>query len=173
MLAFTLALAVATGVVFGLVPALLLLRGRFMSVLKEDSNRGSAGRRTSLVRNALVVAEMAFALMLLVGAGLLMRSFARLQQVDPGFEVREHAHRAGVAAANALRQTRGRDGVLGSRALERTRAIPGVTAAGVVTVMPFGGGNSQGSYRHRRLHAGGRGGATACADSVRRCRLLR
>jgi predicted permease len=145
VLAFTLALAIATGVVFGLVPALLLLRGRFMSVLKEDSNRGSAGRRTNLVRNSLVVAEMAFALMLLVGAGLLMRSFARLQQVDPGFEVRNT-----LTALVSLPQTRYAKPAdvtaFWDRVLERTRAVPGVTSAGTVTVMPFGGGNSQGSY---------------------------
>jgi predicted permease len=145
VLGFTLALAVVTGVVFGLVPALLLLRGRFMSLLKEDSGRGSAGRRTNFFRNGLVAAEMAFALMLLVGAGLLMRSFARLQQVDPGFEVRNT-----LTSLVTLPQTRYATAAdvwsFWDRVLERTRAVPGVTAAGVVAVMPFGGGNSQGSY---------------------------
>jgi predicted permease len=146
VLAFTLALAVVTGVVFGLVPALLLLRGRFMSVLKEDSNRGSAGRRTNLLRNGLVVAEMAFALMLLVGAGLLIRSFARLQQVDPGFEVRNTL--TGMVALPQTRYTTAAEAwSFWERVLERTRAVPGVTAAGLVSVMPFGGGNNQGSYQ--------------------------
>ena len=55
-------------------------------MLKEDATRGSAGRSTGFMRAALVVGETAVALMLLVGAGLLIKSFARLQQVDPGFE---------------------------------------------------------------------------------------
>jgi putative ABC transport system permease protein len=146
VLAFTLSLAVATGIVFGLVPAMLLIRGRFMTLLKEDSGRGSAGRRTSLFRNGLVVAEVAFALMLLIGAGLLIRSFSRLQQVDPGFEVGNTL--TGLMSLPATRYEKPEDvWTFWTRVLERTRAIPGVTSAGVVTVMPFGGGNSQGSYR--------------------------
>lgn len=145
VLAFTLALAVITGVVFGLVPALLLLRGRFMTLLKEDSGRGSAGRRTNVFRNGLVVAEMAFAVMLLVGAGLLMRSFARLQQVDPGFEVRNTL--TGMVTLPTTRYATPADAwSFWERVLERTRAIPGVSAAGVVSVMPFAGNNNQGSY---------------------------
>jgi predicted permease len=145
VLGFTLALAVITGVLFGLVPAVLLLRGRFMSLLKEDGGRGSAGRRTNLFRNGLVVAEMAFAVMLLVGAGLLMRSFARLQQVDPGFEVRNTL--TGMVTLPQTRYATPADAwSFWERVLERTRAIPGVSAAGVVSVMPFGGSNSQGSY---------------------------
>jgi putative ABC transport system permease protein len=145
VLAFTLSLAVVTGIVFGLVPAMLLFRGRFMTVLKEDSGRGSAGRRTSLFRNGLVVAEVAFALMLLVGAGLLVRSFARLQQVDPGFEVRNTL--TGLVTLPQTRYaTQAQVSSFWDRVLERTRAVPGVAAAGLVTVMPFGGGNSQGSY---------------------------
>ena len=85
VLLFTLALAVLTGIVFGLVPAITIFRGNTAAFLKDDSTRGTAGRRTGRTRAALVVAETAIAVILLVGAGLLIKSFARLQQVHPGF----------------------------------------------------------------------------------------
>ena len=85
VLAFTLMLSIVTGLVFGLVPALAVIRGNTSALLKDDSARGSAGRSTGVTRSLLVVAETALALMLLICAGLLMKSFARLQNVDPGF----------------------------------------------------------------------------------------
>ncbi len=145
VLLFTLGLAVASGLVFGLVPALTVARGHVVEVLKEDSGRGSSGRRTRLFRNGLAAAEVALALMLLVGAGLLIRSFARLQQVDPGFATANL-----LSAMVTLPQTRYADApattAFWERVLERARAIPGATGAGVVSVVPFSGSNSQGSY---------------------------
>ena len=86
MLAFTIgAGASLTGLVFGLVPAIAVMRGNTNTVLKDDTARGSAGRGTGLTRATLVIAETALALVLLVGAGLLIKSFARLQEVNPGF----------------------------------------------------------------------------------------
>src|SRR5262245_40979691 len=85
VMAFTVALAVLTGLVFGLVPALTVLRSSMSAVLKDDSARGSASKRTGLTRSALVVTETALALMLLIGAGLLVKSFLRLNDVNPGF----------------------------------------------------------------------------------------
>ena len=85
VLLFTVALSIATGLVFGLIPAVAVIRGNTAAFLKDDSTRGSAGKRTGLTRATLVVAETALALMLLVGAGLLIKSFARLQSVNPGF----------------------------------------------------------------------------------------
>jgi putative ABC transport system permease protein len=85
VLAFTMGLAVLTGIVFGVVPALSVIRGNTSTLLKDDSTRGSSGRSTGLMRTFLVVGETAVALMLLVSAGLLIKSFSRLQDVDPGF----------------------------------------------------------------------------------------
>src|SRR4029453_16903459 len=84
VLLFTLAVSVATGLLFGLVPALRASRPDLGAVLKEGS-RGSKGRPGTRARNVLVVAETALAVVLLAGAGLLLRSFGHLLQVDPGF----------------------------------------------------------------------------------------
>jgi putative ABC transport system permease protein len=145
VLLFTILLAVATGVVFGLVPALIVLRGNAVSLLKDDSTRGSAGKGTGFTRAALVVSETALALMLLVGAGLLIKSFARLQDVNPGF-TSDNVLTARVALpparypdVNARRQWWG-------RLLARVREIPGVTAAGLITSVPLSGNVSSGSY---------------------------
>ena len=85
VLAFTMGLSIVTGLVFGLVPAMAVSRGNTSAILKDDNARSSPGRRTGITRAVLVVAETALALVLLVGAGLLIKSFARLQNVDPGF----------------------------------------------------------------------------------------
>jgi predicted permease len=145
VLAFTLALAVLTGLVFGIVPAVVAARGDANALLKDDSSRSSAGRGTGFTRAALVVAETALALVLLVGAGLLIKSFARLMDVDPGFaaenvltaQVNLPAPRHPDAAARRL---------FWQRLLEKTRAIPGVTSAGLTSNVPFNGMVSSGSY---------------------------
>ena len=142
---FALALVLLTGVVFGVAPALGIARGNAAAFLKDDSARGSAGRRTGALRTALVVAEIATALALLVGAGLLLKSFARLQDVDPGFSP-DHV----LTAQIALPQTRYPDAAsriaFWGRLVEKARAIPGVTAAGLTTNVPFNGSLSSGSY---------------------------
>jgi putative ABC transport system permease protein len=85
VLAFSAALAIVTGVAFGLVPALHASRGELGQMLKEGARGTSSRRSTRQTRSALVVGEMALALVLLVGAGLLIRSFSNLLHVDPGF----------------------------------------------------------------------------------------
>jgi len=145
VLIFTTALAVLTGLVFGLVPALVVLRGNTNAVLKEDTARGSAGKRTHFTRAGLVIAETALALVLLVGAGLLIKSFLRLQDVNPGFS----SERV-LTAQLALPATRYPDAAarraFWDRLLERVRAVPGVSAAGLTSNVPFNGNVSSGSY---------------------------
>src|SRR5215510_13007730 len=85
VLIFTIAAALATGVLFGIAPALQISRWDVQETLKEASRGTSEGRRTAWVRNTLVVSEVAVACILLVGAALLVRSFLRLLEVDPGF----------------------------------------------------------------------------------------
>jgi predicted permease len=145
VLVFTLLLALVTGLAFGLVPALVVLRGNTAALLKDDSTRGSAGRSTGLTRSSLVVIETAFALMLLVGAGLLIKSFARLQNVDPGFSS-ENVLTAQLALPPARYADAAARRTFWTRLIEKTRTIPGATSVGLTSNVPFNGMVSSGSY---------------------------
>ncbi|HKP13109.1 MAG TPA: ABC transporter permease, partial [Blastocatellia bacterium] len=136
-LIFTFAVALITGVLFGLAPAFQVSRANLNETLKEGA-RGSTGGRNR-VRSLLVVAEVALSLVLLIGAGLLIRSFARLTGTDAGFNPQS------VAAMNlSLSSSRYEEVDKQSRffkqVLERVRAIPGVTSAGAVSDLPLAGG---------------------------------
>ncbi len=145
VLLFTGALAIATGLVFGLIPAVAVIRGNTAAFLKDDSTRGSAGKRTGLARATLVVAETALALMLLVGAGLLIKSFARLQSVNPGFST-ENVLTAQVALPPLQYADATARRVFWTRLIDTARGLPGVSAAGLTTNVPFNGSVSSGSY---------------------------
>ena len=145
VLAFTMGLALVTGLVFGLVPALVVLRGNTWSLLKDDSTRGSSGRSTGLTRSVLVVAETAFALVLLVAAGLLLKSFMKLQSVDPGFTT-ENVLTAQIALPAARYPDPATRRAFWIRLVEAARALPGVTSAGLTSNVPFNGMVSSGSY---------------------------
>ena len=145
VLAFTLALAVATGLVFGLVPALVVLRGNTWSLLKDDSTRGSAGRSTGLTRSILVVTEMSLALVLLIAAGLLLKSFIRLQNVDPGFST-DQVLTAQISLPAARYPDAAARRAFWLRLLDSARALPGVTSAGLTSNVPFNGNVTSGSY---------------------------
>ena len=145
VLTFTLILAIVTGLAFGLAPALIVLRGNTAAFLKDDSTRGSAGRGTGLTRSGLVVAETAFALMLLIGAGLLIKSFVRLQNVDPGFAI-DNVLTAQISLPAARYPDAAARRTFWVRLVEQARTIPGVTSAGLTTNVPFNGSVSSGSY---------------------------
>jgi len=143
--AFTLLCALATGLAFGALPAWSASRGDAAAALKEAGARGSAGRRTTTLRAALVVGEIALAIMLLSTAGLLVRSFERLQQQTPGFTP------GGVITAQlslpaAKYDQPAKRTAFADAVLARLRALPGVSAAGLTDILPFTGNNSQGSY---------------------------
>ena len=145
VLVFTLALAVATGMIFGVVPAIGVMRGNTATILKDDNTRGSSGRGTRLMRSTLVILEMALALMLLVGAGLLIKSFARITDVDPGFSTENV-----LTTQLSLPATRYADAPSRSafwlRLVEKATAMPGVTSVGLTSNVPFNGSVSSGSY---------------------------
>jgi hypothetical protein len=86
VLGFTLALSILTGILFGLVPALQSSRADLSTALKESSSRSGTGLRHNRMRAQLVTVEMALALVLLIGAALLIRSFIAIRQVNPGFD---------------------------------------------------------------------------------------
>jgi predicted permease len=138
---FTLGAALATGLVFGMVPALQATDAQLLHGLQESGRAGGGGRRTHGLRAALVVAEMALAVILLTGSGLLIRSFVELTRVDPGFR---------PDGALTLRVTFQGDSYASGDPIrnrvteieERLRALPGVTAVASGTVLPLGGINS-------------------------------
>src|SRR5205085_6521173 len=88
VLMVTAAVAVGTGILFGLIPAFASAKPELTEALKEGGRSSTTGVRRNQVRNSLVVAEIALALVLLVGAGLLLKSYARVQNIDPGFDRR-------------------------------------------------------------------------------------
>jgi putative ABC transport system permease protein len=136
VLGFTLVLSLLTGIVFGLLPAFEATRLNLHESLKEGGRNIGGSTRTHRLRNALVVGEVALALMLLIGAGLLIRSFARLQGVDPGF----NAHnlltmRVGLPGSKYDNDRKRID--FFRQAVAEMQRLPGVESAGAVSFLPF------------------------------------
>jgi predicted permease len=133
-LLFTLLTAVVTGLVFGIVPAVQQSRGDLNEALKDSSRGSSEGK--GWIRSLLVVSEVAMACVLLVGAGLLIRSFVRVLDVDMGFQ----PERAATLRVDPPRDYKGADAVIGyfNEILRRTREIPGVDSAGLTDALPLG-----------------------------------
>ena len=141
VLAFTAGLAVFTGLLFGVVPA---LRAHAMGVSTglRDGARGSAGHRR--LNSALVAVQFALSLVLLIGAGLLLKSFQRLAAVDLGFEP-EHTLTMVATLPPAKYENEEQALRFYNSALEQLKNSPGIKAAGLTTNLPFGeGGNSDG-----------------------------
>ena len=133
---FTIGLALALGLVVGAVPALQLSGRNLTVILREDSRTGTASRSARYVRRGLVVAQVALAFVLLIGAGLLLASFRQLLGVNPGFE----ANHVMTGRLSPLPARYPDDDALRSyagRVLERIRALPGVEAAGISSFLPF------------------------------------
>ena len=141
VLVFSIAIALGCSLLFGLVPALQASRAVVGEILKEGGRGGDTGRGGRRIRSALVVAEIALSLMLLVGAGLLLRSFAHLQAVDVGFDPRGTV----IVPLQVPEASYGEpERVAGfyNELLARTRTLPGVTDAAVVSSAPFAGPNT-------------------------------
>ena len=134
---FSLALALVTGLLFGLVPALRLASNHLHNAIKEGA-RGASGGAVARFRSALVLTEVALAVVLLVGAGLLMRSFAELNRVDPGFRPEGILTYQVVFPASRYREV-AELAPLYDRIIERTRAVPGVTAVAASNTLPMEG----------------------------------
>jgi putative ABC transport system permease protein len=136
VLAFTCAIALLTGVLFGLFPALRASKTNLTQALKDGSRSLAGGGSSQRLRSAIVVTEIALSLVLLVGAGLLLRSFVKLTKVDPGFE----PHNVLTMKMNPPR-TKYKDGVaVGNfyqQLMEKVQALPGVEAAAAVNSLPL------------------------------------
>ena len=141
VLAFTCAVALLTGILFGLAPALRATQVNLSEAIKEGG-RSLAGSSQHRLRSVLVVVEIALSLVLLVGAGLLIRSFRRVQQVEPGFVARNVLSlRLSVAGTSYAGE---RSLLFYEQLLERIRHLPGVEQAGTASVLPLGEGLSWG-----------------------------
>jgi putative ABC transport system permease protein len=139
VLAFTLGVSLATGVLFGVLPALYASRPDLNEALKDGGRGASPGRGRHRLRSLLVVSEVALSLVLLIGAGLMMRSFLRLADVDPGLDpsnvltmrlsLPSEKYPDGTTRSSFYRQLQ-----------ERVAALPGVESAAAVSNVPLGGG---------------------------------
>jgi putative ABC transport system permease protein len=142
---FTLAVSLLTGLLFGLVPALHASSVDLHGMLKEGG-RGTAGDRGGQgLRRVLVVAEVALALTLLTGAGLLVKSFARLQGVDPGFDP-NHVLTFNLALPPARYPSDTQQVAFFDQVLPALAGLPGVRSAGSTSVVPFGGNWTTASF---------------------------
>jgi predicted permease len=146
--AFTFAVAIATGLVFGLVPALQAARFDVQAGLREGG-RGSTGTgRTARLRSILVAGEVALASVLLIGAGLMLRSFVNLLRTDPGFRP-EHVLTARVSLPGETYRDRPAVMRFYQRALAELRSSGAVEAAGVASDLPWTGyDDNMGGWRH-------------------------
>jgi putative ABC transport system permease protein len=138
VLLVTLALSLLTGIGFGLAPAFQFARQDIYATLKEGT-RGTEGTRRSRLRRLLVVAEVALALVLLVGAGLLLRSFQKLQSVEPGFDPDEVLTMRIAPAGERYNDTE-QVRAFYDQVLDRITALPGVRSAGAVSTLPLSNG---------------------------------
>jgi putative ABC transport system permease protein len=141
VLAVAFMVSAATGVVFGVIPAVTASDQDLTSALQEEGRGGNAGARSARVRTVLVVAELALSLVLLVGAGLLLVSFRRVLDVSPGFEP-QNIVVAPIARSGPLPQAL----TFYQTLLERVRGLPGVDAAAVATPLPFAAPDSRASF---------------------------
>ena len=149
----TATVAVGTGILFGLIPGFVSAKPELTEALKEGGRSSTTGTRRNQIRNWLVIAEIALALVLLVGAGLLLKSYARVLSIDPGFD-RHNILTAELDLAdtkypvfgspdynNGLARTN-----FWNEALRRVQQLPGVEAAGLTIVLPLSGSNTDSSF---------------------------
>ena len=152
VLAVTAVVAVGTGLIFGLIPALASAKPELTEALKEGGRGSTTGARRNQIRNSLVVAEVALALVLLIGAGLLMKSYARLQNVNPGFTVRDV-----LTMEISLPKLKYPSGSVGSfggpstinfykEAIRKISSLPGVKAVAATSALPLSGTNNDSSF---------------------------
>lgn len=149
VLGFALGGSLLTGILFGLVPALRASRPDLQATLREGGRGGSAGQR---LRGGLVIAEVALAVMLVIGAGLMVRSFVALLEVDPGFQP-DHLVAVNFTISSS-RHPRPEYIQVYQDMIQRVRALPGVVAAGAIKDAPFRGNGERGEFRPESMVLG-------------------
>lgn len=139
VLLFTIGISVLTGLLFGLAPAISASRPNLVAALNESGSRSGVGSRSGKLRSALVISEMALALVLVIGAVLLIRTFMKLQAVDPGYDTRNVLTMAMSISGDRFQKTASvaqlvKDGT------DRLAALPGVASAAAASALPLDGG---------------------------------
>jgi putative ABC transport system permease protein len=145
VLAFTVSIAAVTGIVFGLAPALQLSRIDLNHSLKETGKGTPGGVRGGRLRGALVVAEVALALLLLIGSGLLIKSFILLQRVDPGFNP-DHVATLRLILNKTPYPASPQIVNFYAQLLDRVKAVPGIQSAATISTLPLSGNQSDTNF---------------------------
>jgi predicted permease len=141
VVAFTFALVALVGSGVGMIPVIAMRRANMAQVIREEGRSGTQGRGARVMRRVLVTSQVAFALMLLIGAGVLLASFERVLAIDPGFRAENVL--TGTISLPTSRYKSNDDVRAGvTRILEGIRVLPGVITAGVTTTLPFSGSYS-------------------------------
>ena len=146
VLAFTFAVSALTAVLFSLIPIFKAARPDINEVLKAGAKTATSGSSLRWWRDSLVVAEVALGLVLLIGAGLMMRSFGRLVNVHPGFDP-ERVLTGQISMARTVYESHEARVQYVQQTLDRLKALPGVESAAFVAPMPFSGGNVGSDFR--------------------------
>jgi putative ABC transport system permease protein len=148
VLAMTFGVAVATGILFGLVPAIVSAKPELTEALKEGGRGSTGGAHRNRLRNALIVAETVLALVLLIGAGSLVKSFVRLQNVSPGFNPHNVlTAEISLPVEKYPRDPRGQAVInFYNEAERRIKNIPGVQHAAFTVMLPLSGSNTDSSF---------------------------
>ena len=146
---FTFAASVMTGIIFGLAPALKASKPDLNESLKEGGRGTSENFNRHSLRNTLVVAQMAFTLMLLVGAGLLVKSFLKLQQVDPGFASPENVMTMRISLPSRYEENE-QSAAFIKQVTERVGNVPGVESVGAISVIPLAGTNIRTTFNIKK-----------------------
>lgn len=153
-LGWTLLIAISSAMLFGLIPSLRMSAGNLSDALKDSGAGSGQGRKQERLRSVLVISEVALACVLLVGAGLLLRSFLRVLDVDLGFQP-EHAAAVNIdysdnpadgdgSTPNSSKAILARRQVFNQQVLDRVTAIPGIKTAGISDFLPLGQNRSWG-----------------------------
>jgi putative ABC transport system permease protein len=142
---FTFAVSLLTGMIFGLAPAAQVSKANLNEFLKEGARGSTSGSRANRVRNLLVIAEVALSLVLLIGAGLMIRSFTQLMNVSPGFNP-QNVLTMQIFLPQS-KYSRGADqAAFFKQVINRVEALPGVESAGAITHLPLSGMEESGNF---------------------------
>ncbi|MDX2041422.1 MAG: ABC transporter permease [Acidobacteriota bacterium] len=142
---FTMLMSVVTGIVFGALPAWQLTKTNLSQAMRESSRSASGSAKLTVIRNGLVVLEIAASLVLLVTAGLLLKSFWKVLEINPGFRA-ENVIKADISLPRAKYKDPWQQADFFRRALEGVRAMPGVETASLTTILPFNNGRRATSF---------------------------